>query len=820
MDITIGVVVVTESRYFFETGLSVLSDIRGELFQRVTIDSDINAEQLTPSHHPVYDEAREKAIRFMAKRKERVSMRVFQASTLSEATSNIVKLANSINENELFQVGMIYLDYANPKYEMLSIKDIDEEVSNFYSILNENNIPAFYSSFSVAAFTLPCKKKIRYQSMEFIECSLPHNRAILQAELLCLWMDFIEMALVNRRVKPEIKGFANNTLGQLLCRYLTDTSKDNWNGYYFTGSLVSNLINHLEIEAKRTGIKLLRGPSEHSLACGAMANWQLYKKPFLIVVTSGMIDEFKGTLANLREARAKGFIVCAENRPNQWFAFQGTISQDEDTRDVLKAKRIPHIFMDDPESIEEYFKKAIELYNSNQGPVVIMATQAVLDASGLIDLQLPAVEDEYNDLPLESKLIQQLDEVMNIINSGPEKIVWQCGPLSGDEHELVLSIAERAGIALVDSLNYPGSVSKYHNGVLNKNYLGTLAVYGYSPRVYNFLHTRDKLNSKSEQCLFFLKSKLHQAATPFSDGRLKRRLDIVQLTNNAEHISPYTDYPLVMNLYTFLRYVDAHLDVSVELKNKRMSAIQCVNETSSDVVSKLPQVPISPNYFFSRLSSLIEKMIVEDNYDYTGLYDVGRCGISAVRNVVRTRRGFSGWYGRGLMGDALQSVVSLASTCPTHLVAFIGDGAKGLVPDVLPSIVENALIYPECLDKNITLFYFMNGGHSVINTYQERILFNRTSRQMRLINIHTPDWEEQIYGLKIKSRTIDAFDHDMLRAALQEKNCVNLFSVIVSHNNEGDGISLATATGWQRDSVKNTADTTSSDKVEKQLEPV
>ncbi|MBU2704940.1 biosynthesis protein PigD [Zooshikella marina] len=820
MDITIGVVVVTESRYFFETGLSVLSDIRGELFQRVTIDSDIKAEQFTPSYHPVYDEAREKAIRFMAKRKERVSMRVVQASNLNEATSKIINIANNLNENELFQVGMIYLDYANPKYEMLTIKDIDKKISGFYSTLCENNVPAFYSSFSVAAFTLPHKRKIRYQPMEFIECSLPHNRAILQAELLCLWMDFIEMALVNRRVKPEIKGFANNTLGQLLCNFLTTTSTKNWNGYYFTGSLVSNLINYLEMEAKKTGIKLLRGPSEHSLACGAMANWQLYKKSFLIVVTSGMIDEFKGTLANLREARAKGFIVCAENRPNQWFAFQGTISKDEDTRDVLTAKRIPHVFMDDPDTIEDDFKKAVRLYSLNQGPVVIMATQAVLDACSTIDLELPMTNTVEDDLPLPQDLVKQLDQVMEIINNGPEKIVWQCGPLSEEELELVLSIAERAGIALVDSLNYPGSVTKYHKGVCNKNYLGTLAVYGYSPRVYNFLHTNNKLNSSSEQYLFFLKSKLHQAATPFSEGRLQRRLSIVQLTNNMDHISPYADHPLVMNLYTFLRYVDVHLDVSTELRNKRMAAIQCVDETPSDVVSKLPKVPMTPNYFFSRLNSLIEKMIVEDSYDYTGLYDVGRCGISAVRNVVRTRRGFSGWYGRGLMGDALQSVISIAATCPTHIIGFIGDGAKGLVPDVLPSLVENALTYPDSIDKNITLFYFMNGGHSVINTYQERILFNRTSRQMRLMNIYSPDWEEQIHGFKIKSKTIDIFDYEMFRMSLQEKNCINLFSIIVSHNNEGDGISLATATGWQRDDVENKVKSIKHENLEKQLEPV
>ncbi|WGG50923.1 hypothetical protein [Rugamonas sp. DEMB1] len=104
--------------------------------------------------------------------------------------------------------------------------------------------------------------------------------------------------------------------------------------------------------------------------------------------------------------------------------------------------------------------------------------------------------------------------------------------------------------------------------------------------------------------------------------------------------------------------------------------------------------------------------------------------------------------------------------------------------------------------KNFTVFYFMNGGHSVINTYQERILFNRTSRQMRLVNLMSADWEEDICGLQVCARTLDSFDADMLAEALQKPGRVNLFSVVVGHNNEGDGISLATATGWQRDQMQ------------------
>jgi thiamine pyrophosphate-dependent acetolactate synthase large subunit-like protein len=317
--------------------------------------------------------------------------------------------------------------------------------------------------------------------------------------------------------------------------------------------------------------------------------------------------------------------------------------------------------------------------------------------------------------------------------------------------------------------------------------------------VYNFLHTNNKINPMSEQCLLFMKSKLHQVCTPFSYGRLHRKLQIVQLTDNPAHISPYTDYPLVLDHKQFLRYVDKHLMPSPELVARRYQAIASVPDTASDVASRLPTTPMTPNYFFARLNKLMEKLIVEQGYDYTGLYDVGRCGISAVRNLARTRRGFSGWYGRALMGDALMASISLAFTCPSNVVAFIGDGAKILTPDVLPFLLENALSYPDRIKRNLTIFYFYNGGHSVINTYQERILFNYTSRQMRLVNITDHDWEEEQGGLIFTSRTLMAFDSAALTSALLRPGCVNLFSVIVSHNNEGDGMSLATATGWQRD---------------------
>lgn len=808
MEIVIAAVVVTRSRGFFETGISVLNDIRGEVFQSVSVDSEIDFQERPPSTHPVYEEARDKAIRYLKKRKDRISVKVIQAESLDRALDKI-RLTPTSGVN--FQVGMLYVDYADPHYEDLTSQQIDFRLKEFYSELRELEISTFNSSFSSAVYTLPGRPRIRYQPMEYIERQLPDDRSLLQADLLCLWMDFFEMSYVNRRVKLAAKALPHNSLGEHLANFLGTRADSDWLGFYFTGSLVSNMINYLEQEAAKRDVLLLRGPNEHSLACGAMANWQLYRRPFLIVVTSGMIDEFKGTIANLREARAQGFIVCAENRQDEWFAFQGTVSAEEDSRQVINARGLPYLYLNDPDRLQEDLNRAMELYDAKRGPVVLLATQAVLETSRHFDMIYPPPPAApSNAIPEEER--EELDQVMALINEGPERLVWQCGTLDEEELELTQSIAERAGIGLVDSLTHPGSVPKFRNCKRNRNYLGTLAVYGYSPRLYNFLHTNNKINPLSSQCLFFIKSKLPQVATPFSGGRLKRKLKIVQLTDNPRHISPYSDHPLVLDHKQFLRYVDKYLAPSHELVMRRYRALDSVPDSPSDVVSRLPTIPMTPNYFFDRLNKLIEKLIVEYGYDYTGLYDVGRCGISAVRNLARTRRGFSGWYGRALMGDALMASISVAFTSPTNVIAFIGDGAKGLTPDILPSFLENAMSYPGKMNRNITIFFFCNGGHSVINTYQERILFNYTSRQMRLVNLIDQDSDEELGGLRFTSRTLTSFDQPALTSALLRPGCVNLFSVIVSHNNEGDGISLATATGWQRDQVSQP-----NDEVEKEI---
>lgn len=794
--IELGVVVVTRSRSFFETGLSVLNDVRADVFEEVSIDADLDHEVKLPSIHPVYEEAREKAIRFLASRKDRLTVRVIQAETLERAAEKLAAAYRSGDGSQL-KVGMIYVDDAHPGCEETP-QETDGRLVAFHARLKAAGVETLRSPYSAAVFTLPRRNRVRYHPLEYIECVLPVDRSVLQAQLLCLWMDFFEMTYANRRARPDAPGGPRSALGEQLISFLTERAGTDWLGFYYTGSVVSNLINYFETEAGRRGVQLLRGPNEHALACGAIANWQLYRKPFVIIVTSGMLDELKGTLTNLREARAQGFIICAEGRADQWFGFQSTISRDEDAREVLAARRIPHLYLDDVERLGEDLVEAARLFDAGRGPVVLLATPAVLDANRALQVEFPGpAAAAPSGIPAGAR--EPLAKVMELINRGPDRVLWQCGPMDEEELRLTLSIAERAGIALADSLVHPGAVPKFHGGVRVRNYLGPLAIYGYNPRVYGFLHTNDQLNPPSEQCVFFLKSKLPQVATPFSEARLQRKLHVVQLTDRPEHVAPFADHALVLDYRAFLAYVDAHLEVSPALRERRYRVMDAVPDTPSDVVSRLAKSPMSPNYFFAQLNALVERLIVEEGFDYTGLYDVGRCGISAVRNVARTRLGFSGWYGRALMGDALLAAVSVAQTSPTHVVAFIGDGARGVVPDLLPAIAEHALSYPGRLRNNLTVFTFLNGGHSIINTYQERVLFRRTSRQMRLVNVLSDDWEEDICGVRVCARTLHSFEPEILGPALLRPACVNLFSVVLSHNNEGDGLSLVTATGWQRD---------------------
>lgn len=626
---------------------------------------------------------------------------------------------------------------------------------------------------------------------------LPDEPWLLAADVIRALTDFVQI----RHTAATLRSAAANPrlLARALPAFLTDRAGSDWGLHYYTGSMVSGLIGQLERSAEAGGNPVLRGASEHALACGALARWQLDQAPFLLVVTNGMVDEFKGTLANLRESRARGFIVCAESPADAWFPFQGTVHRAEDSRAVLRARRIPCHYLDDPDRLAQDLAAAFASYEADEGPVVLLATAAVLAV-------LAPPEAEPTPIPprraASARVSEsQLTPLLRTLDHDPVRLLWQCGQLDDEERELSYRVARSAGIALTDSLTRPGSVARYQDGRRVEEYLGTLGMYGTSARVHGYLHREGRLRSKREQSLLFLKSRIPELATPFTTQTLERSVHVVQVTADPAHAAPFTDHLVLGSAKEFLREVAQRVAPDPEVLALRRAALAEAADSPSDLVHRLPILPMSANYFFHRLGGLLEEMIVRQNYTYTGLFDVGRGGISALRNLPRTGPGFSGWYGRALMGDALQAVPTVALTRDDNVLAFVGDGASSLVPDILPTLVQQSLLYGRRPVGNLSVFRLVDGGHSIIRSYRETQAGATADRQTQLPYLLDPEWRRDYGGLTVTHRRLADVEPADLSEQLQQRGSVNLYSVLLAHNNEGDGMSPTGAFGWQRDEL-------------------
>lgn len=627
---------------------------------------------------------------------------------------------------------------------------------------------------------------------------MPEERWTLAGDLVCVFTDHLQRCLSSATVRTAVnKG--RSALAIALHQYLTQQAGPSWGLHYYTGSVVSSFIDDLDRIATTSSNPVLRGPSEHSLACGALARWQLDEAPYLIVVTSGMVDEFRGTLANLRDSHARGFIVCADSPSSAWYPFQGTVHHAEDSRAVLAARDIAHVYMEDPAQLRQDLEKALEAYAQGRGPVVILATPAVLNATEPLEpfARTPRPPNPRAQVVREDHLAP----IVDIVNRDPGRLLWQVGSVTDEAADLTYDIAHRAGIGLTDSLTRPGNVSQYRDGHAVPEYLGTLGLYGFSSRVYDYLHCEGRLRRRAEQCLFFLGSRLGEAATPFSPRHLRRLLRIVQVTEREKHLSPFADHPLLADTTAFLRAVRERLDVDPGTLVSRRQALASARESPSDALHALPVLPMSANYFFHQLRQTLELLIKQLGYSYTGVYDVGRGGLSAVRNLPRTGRGFSGWYGRALMGDALQAVPAIALTREDNVLAFVGDGASQLVPDIVPTLVQQVCLYGRQLHRNLTVFRLIDGGHSVIRSYHEGRSGAEVSRQMQLVHLLEPEWTKNFGPLTVNHRHLTHVTQAGLGETLLQQATVNICSVPLTHNNEGDGLSLLSSLGWQRDEL-------------------
>ncbi|SHM96539.1 hypothetical protein [Actinacidiphila paucisporea] len=629
---------------------------------------------------------------------------------------------------------------------------------------------------------------------------LPEQDWVLAGDIVCCLTDALQLRQSAAALRAASRA-ATCALAAALAGFLNGEAGAAWGLHYYTGSAVSGLIGDLEEIVAGPGNPVLRGPSEHSLACGALARWQVDGAPALIVATSGMVDEFRGTLANLREARARGFIVCADSPAGAWYPFQGTVHAAEDSREVLRARRLPYFYLDDPGRLDQDLAAAFEAYGQDRGPVVLLATPEVLRVpAGAAPPPRPAAVR-----PRAAVTEDALAPVMDIINNGPAHVLWQCGAVDAEQRGLVHEIAAAAGVALADSLTRPGTVAGHHEGRRVEEYLGTLGMYGYSARVHDYLHEGGRLRGRDRQALFFLNSRIAEAATPFAARTLNRMLRIVQVTREAGHLAPFADHPVHAEGADFLREVRRRLAVPERLRAERRAALARTADSPSDVVHLLPVAPMSANYFFHRLAAVLDDLITRHGYTYTGVYDVGRGGLSAIRNLPRTGPGFSGWYGRALMGDALSAVPALALTREGNVLAFVGDGAAALVPDMVPTLVEHICLDGRRPARNVSVFRLIDGGHSVIRTYREGRSGAAAARQTRILHLLDDEREQSFGPVTVSRRRLTGVDPDALRDQLTRPATVNLYSVLLAHNNEGDGLSLLSSLGWQRDHLSDLA---------------
>jgi thiamine pyrophosphate-dependent acetolactate synthase large subunit-like protein len=753
-------------------------------------------EMASANSMPIFNRVLGSATRFLEESASPVSMRIVQAESFAQAESLIDK---QCRQGET--LALVWYDLTDDETPRRRMSEFDRRIESLAEATQAVGGGIRLSSYSTIAY-------ISHQQYN------AHPWQSVVGHVVRVWSNEEDVACADMLV--NLTNYLNHTefnklalrrlsqketpvpLGRHLIEFLDHRSESGWLLNYFTGSVVSSLIKSAESLARQSGAFIIRSTNEHGLACGAFINWRLYKRPFLTIITSGMLDELKGTLANLQQVGARGFIVCAEAREGKWFGFQSTLNTDADVRKVLKARNIPFVYLQDPQDVGPGLEQAFKYFDTTESPIVILATQQVLES------QKEEAPPRFTSRPLSSAHVtssaieeRALQEVVDIVNKRKLRILWHCGAVDpGEELELLLKISDEAGIAISEALSAPGFVPEFHNGCEVPNHLGMMGQYGTDQRVYDYLLVNGKPRPLEEQCVFMLKNKAGQIDSPFSDGAHQRRMNIVSVNKNPDHLAPFAQTRVQMKLLDFLKYVDKRLNVDPGIASWRRGIIESCRPFRRDAASYVPSLPMSPNYFFMGLREMLVPMITDEGYRFTGMYDVGHCGTLAVRYLPRTDPCFSGWYGRGLMGDSLQATVPIAFTGNKNIIAVTGDGARQLVPDILPSFLEN-IENGNSLNDNVTIFYCVNNSLSVINSYQERMMMKDGGRQMKVSNDLTigNEIDENYHGVHIVKKVLRDIDFRTLAKEMKQPSRLNLYFVSLCATN--DGISIVDSQNWQ-----------------------
>lgn len=689
-------------------------------------------------------------------------------------------------------LSLLVLDHQDYRYRLTSPGDLNEGLAKLALSLGDS-VEFEPGPHTVQVYTAPDVVAC-YSVEHFTPRWMPAQAWVVTADIACAFADSVQLHRSARLRRPRKPG----TIANAIADFLTAQAGSGWGLHYYTGSSVASFIDDLEQWAARNGNPIVRGPSEHSLACSALARWTLDGAPFAIVVTNGMHDEFRGTLANHVSARTKGFIVCCDSRPDQWHPFQGTIHRTGDSRPSLLARGFPVVYIGRSHEIGRGLAAAFAAYSAGRGPVMVIAPRAVLQAS-MGPAEVPRLAEEG---PARAKVVgcAEVEQLCTLLNSAPHRLLCQVGPLSGDARDLQYELARKAGIGLTDSVTHPGTVSRYHRGRVVDEYLGTLSMYGYSTRVYEYLFSNGVLRPADEQSLIFAGTQIPEIDTPFSEATL-RQLAPIQITDREIDRAPFSGLSIVGDAEGVLRALHERLDVDPDLLARRRAAIASTRDSAGDVIGLLPVLPMSLNYFFRRLRGVLDGLIRQENYRYVGVYDAGRAGLSAVTSLPRTGPGVSSWFGRALMGDSLMALPGILMRRDTNVISFTGDGAAAMTPDIVPALVQQITADHSSFRHNLSIFRFVNGSHSVIRTYRESVQPSAVSDQTGVLSFTPEDYQHQFGSLTVRHRCVLRFDDVPFAAQLSEPETINLYSVITGHNNEGDGLSQSSSLGWQRDEL-------------------
>jgi len=777
------VVVVSDGEVVGAAASRALADLAGG---RV-VDAAVPA-----ASHPSNDDYREvirRGLRFLDP--------VVPADTFTLLTvDSLAAVPNAVSRAALGErtvLTLLALDHHDYRYHMISPDGLEDELAKLALSLGDS-VEFEPGPHTVQVYTTPDVGSCYYSVESFTPRWMPEQAWVVSADVACALVDSIQMhcnARLRRLAKPS-------TIANSIADFLTAQAGSDWGLHYYTGSGVATFIDDIERRAIMNGNPVVRGPSEHSLACSALARWTLDSAPFAIVVTTGMYEEFRGTLANHVAARAKGFIVCCDSKPDQWYPFQGTIHRTEDSRASLLARSFPVIYIGQFDDIPQGLAETFAAYSADRGPVMVIAPREVLQAS--FSPGEPPRTAEKETPRAEVVRCSEMERLSTLLNSDPRRLLCQVGPLGGDAPDLLYALARKAGIGLADSLTQPGTVSRYHNGHNVDEYLGTLSMYGYSPRVYEYLFDSGAPRPASEQSVMFIGTQIPQIDTPFSESTL-RQFAPIQITARKIDIAPFSGLSVAGDIHGLLRALYNRLDVEPEVLAYRRAAIASTRDSDGEVVGLLPVLPMTTNYFIRRLRGVLDDLIRQEDYRYVGVYDAGRGGLSAVNGLPRTGPGVSGWFGRALMGDGLMALPGILTRRDANVLSFTGDAAVAMPPDITPSLVQQIVADHSAFEHNLSIFRFVNGSHSIIRTYREGIEPSAVSGQTGVLSFIPEDYQHQFGSLTVRHRRVVRFDDVPFAEQVTEREAINLYSVITGHNNEGEGLSRLSSLGWQRDEL-------------------